>query len=293
MSDFESRVRDYQSRVEHELKSILPEGEFALHQAMSYAALNGGKRMRPLLVYGTGEALDLDPQSLDAVACAVELIHVYSLIHDDLPAMDDDDLRRGRPTCHLVFGEATAILAGDALQALAFSVLAGARHGIDDTVQIRQLKELAYACGSAGMAGGQALDLLAVGQRTTPEQLETMHAKKTGALIRTAIRMAAMTRDDLAAGEMDRLAQFGHYVGLAFQVQDDILDECQSTETLGKTAGRDRARNKPTYPFVLGLERARRYAQQLLDQALETIAALDQRAGLLRYLAHYAVNRTS
>jgi len=259
---------------------------------MRYAVLGGGKRMRPLLVYATGEALGVDAGRLDTAACAVEIIHAYSLIHDDLPAMDDDELRRGKPTCHVAYGEATAILAGDALQALAFEILTR-NPALDEEARLAQVGELAAACGSTGMAGGQALDLEAVGRRLTHAELERMHVMKTGALIRASVRMAALCAAEPEPGTMAALTEYGHFVGLAFQVHDDVLDESASTEALGKTSGADRARSKPTYPAVLGLEAARRHALELVNRALDAIESRDGRSGLLRHLARYAVERES
>lgn len=292
----EARCASHRTRVERALERALPapDGDPSdLHRAMAYTLLGGGKRMRALLVYATGEALSLKADALDHVACAVETIHVYSLIHDDLPAMDDDDLRRGRPSCHVAFGEATAILAGDALQALAFSILTDERHAPPAAVNLEQVRELARACGAPGMAGGQALDLDAVNRALDLPALETMHAKKTGALIRAAIRMPALQVTDLPASALAELDGFGHRVGLAFQVQDDILDASASTRTLGKTSGRDAACNKPTFPSLMGLEGARRHAQDLVEEALSLIDHRDRRADFLRYLARYAIDRAS
>lgn len=290
----EDRLGAYRERAERALASGLPdEGQTpeSLHQAMRYAVLGGGKRMRPLLVYATGEALGLEADGLDPAACAVEMIHAYSLVHDDLPAMDDDDLRRGRPTCHVAYGEATAILAGDALQALAFEMLGGGP--LPEAVRLRQMVELAGACGSRGMAGGQQIDLEAVGRRLDHDALETMHARKTGALIRASVRMAALADKDPDAARLGALTRFGHHVGLAFQVHDDVLDECGSTESLGKVSGADRARDKPTYPAVLGLEAARDHAGQLVRNALAELEGFGPEADLLRHLARYAVERDS
>ncbi len=290
----EGRLEAYRDRVEKALAAGLPgdgRAPASLHEAMRYAVLGGGKRMRPLLVYATGEALGLDPDGLDPAACAVEMIHAYSLVHDDLPAMDDDDLRRGRPTCHVAYGEATAILAGDALQALAFEMLGGGP--LPEAVRLRQVVELATACGSRGMAGGQQIDLEAVGRPLDHAALETMHTLKTGALIRASVRMAALAGEEPDSGRMQALTRFGHHVGLAFQVHDDVLDECGSTEALGKTSGADRARDKPTYPAVLGLEAARRHAGELVRNALEDLEDFGAEADLLRHLARYAVERDS
>nr|WP_240922654.1 farnesyl diphosphate synthase [Oleiagrimonas sp. C23AA] len=263
------------------------------HRAMRYAVLGGGKRLRPLLVYAAGLAVDGDGAQLDAPACAVELIHAYSLVHDDLPAMDDDALRRGRPTCHVVFGEATAILAGDALQALAFELLARDEPAgsISADARLRMLATLGQACGSAGMAGGQAVDLDSVGQALDLAGLERMHAMKTGALIRGSVRLGALAGhcdDDVTLGALDTYA---HAVGLAFQVRDDILDVEGATEVIGKTAGKDAANDKPTFPALLGMDASHRHLAELIEQARDAIAPLGKNAGLLAWLARYTAER--
>ena len=290
-----SRLDNYARRVERALDERLPKAAThpaRLHEAMRYAVFNGGKRVRPALVYATGHILGGNMEELDAPACAVELIHAYSLVHDDLPAMDDDDLRRGMPTCHKAFDEATAILAGDALQTQAFFIL-----GHDTTLRnrpetaLRMIETLALASGSRGMAGGQAIDLAAVGQRLDIAELEDMHIHKTGALIRASVRLGALAspgHDDQAA---ERLDHYAKCIGLAFQIQDDILDIEGDTETLGKARGADLALDKPTYPALLGLEGAHRRAQELLDDALQSLDAFDDRADTLRNLARYIVKR--
>nr|WP_242512443.1 farnesyl diphosphate synthase [Pseudolysobacter antarcticus] len=265
----------------------------ALHRAMRYALLGGGKRLRPLLVYAAGLALGGSLEKLDAAAAAVEIIHAYSLVHDDLPAMDDDDLRRGRPTCHIAFGEATAILAGDALQALAFEVLAHDASGHEPLAHIEMLRILAAACGSHGMAGGQAFDLEAVGKKLSLEQLERMHTHKTGALIRASVQLGA-----LAAGNRDEavraaLELYGYCIGLAFQIRDDILDVEGDTAIIGKRQGADQARDKPTYPALLGLDESRLRLQQLTDQALAAIAPLGEAGKHLHDLARFVADRQS
>ncbi len=284
-----------QERVEAALERWLPAPGIQptrLHQAMRYASLGGGKRIRPTLVYATAEAIGLAPASLDAVACAVELIHAYSLIHDDLPAMDDDELRRGRPTCHKAFDEATAILAGDALQTLAFQVLVG-----DDAVpggaaaRLAMLDTLARASGSRGMAGGQALDLEAEGQEIDVAMLENIHIHKTGALIRAGMRMATLAHPDLGAGAADKLDRYAKCLGLAFQIRDDILDVEGETAVIGKTRGKDRIQEKATYPALMGLAEAREAAVGLLQQALGSLSAFDQHADPLRWIAEYMVCR--
>ncbi len=258
-----------------------------LEAAMRHALLVGGKRLRPLLVYLAGRSLGASDEALDAPAAAVELIHAYSLVHDDLPAMDDDDLRRGQPTVHRAFDEATAILAGDALQSLAFEVLARAAHPRLPA----QILTLAVAAGRDGMVGGQALDLAAVGGHPDVEALATMHAHKTGALICAAVRMGALTavpEQDPRVAALDRYAEA---LGLAFQIHDDVLDVIGDTQTLGKASGADAARDKPTYPALLGLEGARRRAHELTDEALAALAPLGEAGDPLARLARYMIER--
>ena len=281
-------------RAEQALDRCLPpptQSPAELHRAMRYAVLGGGKRLRPLLVYAAAHALDETGPQLDAAACAVELIHAYSLVHDDLPAMDDDELRRGRPTCHIAFGEAMAILAGDALQALAFELLAehGA-HPADAGTGMAMLGALGRACGSEGMAGGQALDLAAVGRQLTLAELEHMHACKTGALIRASVQLGAL----IAGADADTLRtldRYAHAVGLAFQVRDDILDVEGEAAVIGKTAGKDAAAAKPTFPSIIGLQASRARLRELTDTALTAVAPWGRRGALLTELAHYAANR--
>lgn len=291
----EARLRDYQSRVHAVLDAALPASTLSpqrLHAAQRYAVLSGGKRLRPLLVYCTGEALGVPAGVLDAPAAAVELIHSYSLVHDDLPAMDNDDLRRGQPTTHRAFDEATAILAGDALQVLAFSLLARDRApGVSFEARLKMIQILADASGTAGMAGGQALDLSAVGRSINLEELEAMHRLKTGALIRASVLLAAACAPGLSAAEWDALEGYSEDIGLAFQIQDDILDVEGSTEDLGKTAGADAARDKPTYPSVLGLEIAKTRARELQRRACDRLAIFGGRASILVWLASFVVDR--
>ncbi|MDR3445612.1 MULTISPECIES: polyprenyl synthetase family protein [Dyella] len=293
-SELGIQLKSLIARAEEALVSSLPPADTApveLHQAMRYAVLGGGKRLRPLLVYAAGHALGEVGSSLDAPAVAVELIHAYSLVHDDLPSMDDDAMRRGRPTCHIVFGEAMAILAGDALQALAFELLA---HDVDAGVSpvrcVEMLRVLGRACGADGMAGGQALDLAAVGRKLTLAELEFMHACKTGALIRAAVQLgglaAGATTEELAA-----LDRYGHAVGLAFQVRDDILDVEGESAVLGKTAGKDAAADKPTFPSIIGMDASREHLEHLTREALDAIAPFGQGRVLLEELAHYAAAR--
>ena len=260
---------------------------------MRYSVLGGGKRIRPILVYATGEALGLNPQTLDGPACAVELIHAYSLIHDDLPAMDNDDLRRGKPTCHRAFDEATAILAGDGLQALAFYILSHDPTMVaEPSSRLAMIETLALASGSRGMVGGQAIDLAAVGRRLDIAELENMHIHKTGALIRAAVRLAALSAQGLDKDTLQNLDYYAKCVGLAFQIRDDILDVEGDTGTLGKQQGADLARNKPTYPALLGLDEAKERAVKLHEEALTSLARMGDGADALRGLSQYIVDRS-
>jgi farnesyl diphosphate synthase len=289
---FRSRCR---ARCETTLDALLPAPEIEparLHQAMRYAALGAGKRIRPLLCYGAGEALGISPAVLDRPAAAVELIHAYSLVHDDLPAMDDDDLRRGRPTCHRAFDEATAILVGDALQTLAFQTLAEASD-LPPATRLAMIESLALASGSRGMAGGQAFDLAAEGQHLDRAMLEHIHIHKTGALIRAAVRMGILADGPLDAELAERLDRYAKCVGLAFQIQDDILDVEGDSATLGKTAGRDLALDKATYPSIVGLSEAKELAATLIADALSALETFGSRAGPLRWMAKSLVGRTA
>jgi farnesyl diphosphate synthase len=296
MSDqpFEARLAQYQARAERALERALelPDAQTPrLRSAMRYSVLGGGKRLRPTLVYAAGEAFDCALERLDAPAAAVELMHVYSLVHDDLPAMDDDDLRRGRPTCHRAFDEATAILTGDALQALAFAVLTDAPPGTPPPILLDMTRILAHAIGTAGMAGGQAMDLAAVGRALDVSAIEAMHRRKTGALIRASVLLGATAAGVRAGSDFDALGRFGDCVGLAFQIQDDILDVEGDTQELGKQAGADAARGKPNYPSTAGLAAARTRAAALTDEALAAIAPLGLRARVLQDAARFVVNR--
>ena len=261
---------------------------------MRYAVLGGGKRLRPILVYATGHALGAATERLDAAAASVEIIHAYSLVHDDLPSMDDDALRRGRPTCHVAFGEATAILAGDALQALAFAVLAGDRHlSAETSILVDMLHLLAEACGSHGMAGGQALDLAAVGCTLDAAALEQMHVHKTGALIRASVKLGALAAGCRDASILESLDRYGHCVGLAFQIRDDILDVDSDSTTLGKTVGKDAANSKPTYPSILGMAGSRAHLAELTAAAIASVEPLGASMTDLVALAHYVAERES
>jgi len=282
-------------RVERELDAWLPPEAAVpgrLHAAQRYSVLGPGKRIRPALVYATAETLGLPLEQVDAAACAVELIHCYSLVHDDLPAMDDDDLRRGRPTCHKQFDEATAILAGDSLQVLAFHLLA-AHPGLpaDPAVRVRIIDTLAVASGTAGMAGGQALDLAAEGGTLTLADLERLHALKTGALIRASVLMAALCRPGLGPDALAALSAFGDCVGLGFQVQDDILDIEGDVRVIGKPPGSDEARGMPTYPAIAGLEAARARVAELHAGAVRQLAAHGWQDSPLADLSHWLVTR--
>ncbi|HZP64998.1 MAG TPA: farnesyl diphosphate synthase [Rudaea sp.] len=284
------------ARADTALARVLPpadEPPIDLHRAMRYAVLGGGKRLRPVLVYAVGEALGAAADALDASAAAVEIIHAYSLVHDDLPAMDDDSLRRGQPTCHVAFGEAMAILAGDALQALAFEVLAADPAPRDPSIHVEMLRTLAAACGAHGMAGGQALDLAAVGRKLAHAELERMHVYKTGALIRASVRLGALAagcRDEAVLAALER---YGHCIGLAFQIRDDIIDVEGDTVTLGKTAGKDAAAAKPTYPAILGMQASRAELAELTAAAIAALAPLGEHAHGLVALARYVAERES
>ncbi|BBL71045.1 geranyltranstransferase [Methylogaea oryzae] len=288
-------MAECQERAEAALDHRLPPAAKLpqkLHEAMRYSVLGGGKRMRPMLAYATGKALGLDLDRLDGPACAVEFIHVYSLIHDDLPAMDDDDLRRGKPTCHKAFDEATAILAGDGLQALAFHVLAhDPSMAVSAEQRLAMIDTLAVASGAAGMVGGQAIDLASVGQSITLPELENMHIHKTGALIRASVKMAALADAGISADTLDRLDHYAKCIGLSFQIQDDILDEESDTATLGKTQGKDRDNNKPTYPALLGMAGAKQKARDMHDQAVAALEPLGANADMLKAISLYIIER--
>jgi len=296
--EFSRELRAMQQRVDSVLTAYIdaqPLADLPLVEAMRYGALLGGKRMRPYLVYATGQLFGLDLKNLDAPAAAVECIHAYSLIHDDLPAMDDDDLRRGQPTCHIKFGEANAILAGDALQTLAFTILAdGDMPDVLVKDRLSMVSELATASGASGMCGGQALDLAAEGQQVSLDSLEQIHRHKTGALIRAAVRMGALAAGNTGRAVLPILDTYAQAIGLAFQVQDDILDVIGDTATLGKRQGADQQLGKSTYPALLGLDGAKAKAMDLYQEAvsaLDQLAALSYNTAPLLALASFIIER--
>lgn len=293
MSDFTSWVSAHQSRFEDTLKRLLPQAEVApqrLHAAMRYSVLEGGKRVRPLLAFAAGELGGAPVGRVEIAAAAVELIHAYSLVHDDMPCMDDDVLRRGKPTCHVEYDEATALLVGDALQSLAFQLLSEHRLSDDASRQLQMVKLLAVASGSRGMAGGQAIDLASVGKQLTLPELEQMHIHKTGALIRASILLGAHC-GNLDQAQLDKLDRYGKCIGLAFQVVDDVLDSEADTATLGKTAGKDADNDKPTYVTLLGVQAAKEMAAELHGDALDTLVEFGAAAQRLRELADFIVKR--
>ena len=294
--NFRQLVAGTRERVESVLAQKLPpEGELPalLHRAMRYSALDGGKRVRPLLVYAAGQAVGVPAEQLDGPACAVELIHAYSLVHDDLPAMDDDDLRRGKPTCHKAFDEPTAILVGDALHALAFEVIATDEAlAVSGERRAEMVSELARAAGSRGMVGGQAIDIAAAGQRLDLDALQTMHRMKTGALIAVSVRLGALAAPQVEKARLAALDRYADAIGLAFQIQDDILDVEADTATLGKPQGSDHGSNKPTYTSLLGLDGAKSKAREVHREAVGALAEFGEEAEPLRSLADYIVERT-
>jgi farnesyl diphosphate synthase len=290
---FEDWMRAVQAQAEDALGGFLPSAASLpqrLHEAMRYTVLGGGKRVRPLLVYAAGDLFGAAPRALARAACALEMIHAYSLVHDDMPCMDDDALRRGKPTVHVAYDEATALLVGDALQAQAFQVLA---EGADlaPARQIAMLRLLAQAAGSAGMCGGQAIDLASVGLSLTLAQLEQMHQLKTGALLRASVLLGALCGADLVPGDQAALETYSNAIGLAFQVVDDVLDATADSATLGKTAGKDAAANKPTYVSILGLEQSVALAEKLRCEAHAALAPFGENARRLRELADLIVQR--
>lgn len=292
--DFQSWVASRQQQVERMLAATLPSADIApqrLHAAMRYAVMGGGKRVRPLLAHAAGEVAQAPEARVTVAGCAVEIIHAYSLVHDDLPCMDDDVLRRGKPTVHVEYDEATALLVGDALQSLAFQLLTDHALSHDPARQLEMVRLLAVAAGSRGMAGGQAIDLEAVGKTLTVPELEFMHIHKTGALIRASVMLGAHCGEALPDKALKALDTYAKLVGLAFQVVDDVLDAEAPTATLGKTAGKDAERHKPTYVSALGLARARGFAEELRGQALDALEGLGERALRLRQLADFIVLR--
>ncbi len=295
MSPTNESLLRYRERVERALDARLPSvatPPARLHEAMRYATLGGGKRVRACLVYAAGAALGAREEILDTPACAVELIHAYSLVHDDLPCMDNDDLRRGKPSCHKAYDEVTALLVGDALQALAFEILAGDNApAISPVRRLEMIVALGHGAGSTGMVGGQAIDLAAVGKQLTPEALQDMHARKTGALIHAAARLGALAAEHPDPRRLAALDAYGHAVGLAFQIADDVLDVEGETAALGKQPGADQARGKPTYATVLGPEDAKAKAKALLERALESLTPLGDNGAVLALLARYIVER--
>jgi farnesyl diphosphate synthase len=289
-ADFAAWMGSIQARVEEALKRSLPGPQHAparLHEAMRYATLEGGKRVRPLLTFAAGELAGADPARLDSAACAVEMIHAYSLVHDDMPCMDDDVLRRGKPTVHVEYDQATAMLVGDALQAQAFQLLSERELAGEPKLQLEMVKTLALAAGSRGMAGGQAIDLEATGKPLSQAELEFMHVRKTGALISAAVKLGALCGGDCPPA----LEQYAHRIGLAFQVVDDVLDTEASTATLGKTAGKDSRQGKPTYVSAMGAARAKAFAEELRRGAQEALAPFGERALRLKQLADFIVLR--
>jgi farnesyl diphosphate synthase len=293
--DFGVQLAIWRDRMEGALEQRLPPATLVparLHEAMRYSVLGGGKRIRPALVFATARAVGLSEDDVEAAACAIELIHVYSLVHDDLPAMDDDDLRRGRPTCHKAYDEATALLVGDSLQPLAFQLLArDPKLSASASVRLRLVDMLAQAVGTLGMAGGQAIDLAVKGLRLDIAQVEEMHSRKTGALIRASVLMAAECVPQLDPSLYGALSRFANAVGLAFQIQDDLLDVTGDALMLGKATGADSERAKPTHPAVIGISASQQRVRLLHNQAIQAIAPIGERAGSLRALANWLLSR--
>ena len=292
---FGAQLEVWRVRMEHALAARLPAPDVVparLHEAMRYSVLGGGKRIRPALLFATARAVGLSEAEVEAAACAIELVHVYSLVHDDLPAMDDDDLRRGRPTCHKAFDEATALLVGDSLQPLAFQLLASdAALPASPAIRLRLIDLLAQAIGTLGMAGGQAIDLAAQGVRLDIKQVEDMHARKTGALIRASVLMGAECAPPLDANLRAALTRFATAVGLAFQIQDDLLDVMGDAVMLGKATGADSERDKPTHPAIIGVAASQQRVRLLHDEAIRALAPFGDRAQLLRALADWLLSR--
>ena len=294
ITDFQDWARSRQVRIETSLQTLLPAADIPperLHDAMRYTVLGGGKRVRPLLSFAAGELNNADEERVTIAAVAVELIHAYSLVHDDMPCMDDDVLRRGKPTCHVEYDQATALLAGDSLQSLAFQLLAEYRLADSSQMQLEMIKRLAQAAGSRGMAGGQAVDLASVGKTLSLPELEFMHIHKTGALIRAAVMLGAYCGNSLNESQLTSLDHFAKCIGLAFQVVDDLLDAEATTATLGKTAGKDAENNKPTYVSILGSSRARELAEELRRDAYQSLEVFGATAERLRQLTDFIIHR--
>jgi geranylgeranyl pyrophosphate synthase len=292
---FRAQLESWQARMESALALRLPAPDVVparLHEAMRYTVLGGGKRIRPALLFAAARAVGRTEEEVEGAACAIELIHVYSLVHDDLPAMDDDDLRRGRPTCHKAYDEATAVLVGDALQTLAFQVLTrDPALPASPAIRLQLVELLAEASGSFGMAGGQAIDLAVQGKQLGVAQVEEMHSRKTGALIRVSVMMAAACAPSLDSRLQEALAGFANPIGLAFQIQDDLLDVLGDVSTLGKATGADSERAKPTHPAIIGIEASQERVRLLHAEALDALAPLGARAELLRSLADWLLSR--
>jgi geranylgeranyl pyrophosphate synthase len=295
VDDFGNQLETWRLRMEAALAARLPEADVVparLHEAMRYSVLGGGKRIRPALVFATARAVGLTEDDVEAAACAIELVHVYSLVHDDLPAMDNDDLRRGRPTCHKAYDEATALLVGDALQPLAFQLLArDPKLPASPAIRLRLIDMLAQASGTLGMAGGQAIDLAVQGRRLDISQVEDMHARKTGAVIRASVLMAAECAPPLDPNLYGALSRFANSVGLAFQIQDDLLDVTGDASMLGKATGADSEREKPTHPAIIGISASQQRVRLLHNQAIHALAPFGDRAEDLRSLAHWLLSR--
>lgn len=297
MTTLKEKLKTYQTQVDVGLAATLPNKTIEpsrLHDAMHYVVFNGGKRIRPVLAFAAAEALGADTNDSLTAAMAVELIHAYSLVHDDLPAMDDDDLRRGKPTCHIAYDEATAILVGDTLLTYAFEVLASQPiPRISDNIRIKMIQLLADASGSLGMVGGQAVDLYSVGKALDLDALKKMHSLKTGALIKASTLLGAYSSGKAEQDHITALSQYAECIGLAFQIQDDILDIEGDTEVIGKLQGSDEAKNKPTYPALLGLDGAKQAAKDMHEKALSSLNIFDEKANTLRELSAYIINRSS
>jgi len=294
MTHLTSTLQQFQGRVNTQLEKYInyqhPTSN-VLNEAMAYGALLGGKRIRPFLVYSVGEMLGTKLETLDPIAASIECVHAYSLIHDDLPAMDDDALRRGNATCHIKYNDATAILAGDALQTLAYEILSGDIKDLNATAQLKMVNVLAKAAGEKGMCAGQILDIAAENTAINLPQLEKIHNAKTGALIIAAVQMGALSKDNISLTEFNLLTKFATAIGLAFQVQDDILDITSDTKTLGKPQGSDQQLNKSTYPALLGLEGAQQKAQDLYEEALHALSQLPYNTQLLESFSQYIIKR--